>query len=433
MAAPFSLGAAESAPEPSVVARAADQGILPGSSSALSAITYARAQHGQRLPLADFPSDWAIRPAPYDAAADYIAAVSAGRVEAWLDTLPPPDPRYGRLVRAYARYRAIADRGGWPPLTARSTLAPGAQGAEVDALRARLAIEDSNLPAPKPPGQADPPPTYDADLAAAVSRAQARYGLTPDGRAGHATITALNAPVEARLVQIRANLERWRWAPRALPPFRIEVNTADASLELFAPPAQTLAMRAIVGRAGKATPMFQDKVSAIVFNPPWNVPADIAAKEIWPKIRRNPDYMAREHFVVKPGGGLMQRPGPKCALGTIKFDLGNAFGVYLHDTPARSLFALDRRALSHGCMRLADPTDLARRLLAGDPDWPDTRINLTLLDGATVRAPLKNPTPVLIFYWTAFVDEDGGVQFRPDVYGWDAKLSDLLARRGQAL
>lgn len=396
-------------------------------------VALAGAQHGQRLPPGAFPPDWAIRPAAYDGAADLAAALAQGRLESWLAGLPPPDPRYGRLVRALARYGAIAQRGGWPTLARRPALGLGDTGEAVEALRQRLALEDAAVTPMRSPDPAGRRSDYDVDLAAAVMRAQARYGLTPDGKAGPATIDALNVPAAARLAQLRANLERWRWAPRALPAVRLEVNTADASLELFDGLAPSMVMRAIVGRSDRATPSFADHVTAVVFNPPWNVPNDIAVKEIWPKIRRNPAYMTRERFVVRPGGGLQQLPGPKCALGAIKFDLSNSFGVYLHDTPAHSLFALDRRALSHGCMRLEDPTDLARRLLAGDANWPPTAINLALLSGKTVRAPLKSPTPVFVFYWTAFVDDAGQVQFRPDVYGWDAELARRMAAAGRTL
>ena len=185
-------------------------------------------------------------------------------------------------------------------------------------------------------------------------------------------------------------------------------------------------MRAIVGRAAKPTPSFADRIDTIVLNPPWNVPPDIAASEVWPKIRRIPGYMAREGFVVRPGGGLQQRPGPKCALGDVKFDLSNPFGVYLHDTPSRSLFARDSRTLSHGCMRLEKPNDLAKRLLRDDPAWPGARIDLVLASGQTTRIPLAPPVPVYVFYWSAFVDDQAQVDFRPDVYRWDERLLRLL-------
>lgn len=399
-------------------------------------LAYARAQHGGRME-GRFPANWAIRPAPYDAQAEFDAALAAHGLADWAASLPPPDERYAALVKLYARYQDLAAHGGWTSLTVKPVLKQGSTGDRVEALRERLAIEDATVaaeafvpPAPVKPAATPVPPgpaiaLFDAALAEAVSRAQARYGLTPDGVAGAGTIAALNAPVEARLGQIRANLERWRWAPRALPAYRVELNIADASLVMFDAGQPSLSMRAIVGQASKQTPMFADRIQAVVFNPPWNVPADIAASEIWPKIRRDPGYMAREGFVVRPGGGLQQLPGPECALGTIKFDLSNAFGVYLHDTPTRSLFAQDRRTLSHGCMRLEKPNLLARRLLQDDPAWTQTRIDITLLAGKTVRAPLPRPVPVYVFYWTAFMDDQGQAAFRSDVYRWD---QDLMAR-----
>ena len=397
---------------------------------AAAAVAYARAQHGERLPAAAFPRDWAIRPESYDPAGDFARALGEGRLAPWLAAQSPPDGRYARLLVAYARYQAIAARGGWLVLPRVKRLGPGDTGVAVQALRDRLAIEDPLVGAL---AKGQDPAAYDAALVAAVRRAQARYGVEADGKAGPATLAALNIPVEGRLVQIRANLERWRWVTRVLPARRVELNTADATLELRDPGSQGMAMRAIVGRAAKPTPMFADNIRAVVFNPPWNVPEDIARKEIWPNIRRDRGYMARQGFVVRTGGGLQQLPGPKCALGAVKFDLSNSFGVYLHDTPAHSLFALDRRALSHGCMRLENPLELAKRLLAGDPAWPETTINLTLLSAKTTRAPLRTPVPVFVFYWTAFVDDAGQTQFRRDVYGWDAKLARLLRASGHSL
>ena len=421
----FALGFPEAqldAADPAV--RAAAEARLEG-----AAIAYARAQRGQRLSA--FPADWAIRPPRYDAKTDFAAALTQHRLAAWAASLPPFDPRYSTLVQIYARYRGIAAHGGWQALPKGPSMKLGVAGERVTALRRRLAVEDPATPAPveakaPAPGEAAPPDTYDQALGDAVSRAQARYGLTPDGAVGAATLQALNVPLETRLGQIRANLERWRWVSRQLPPYRVELNIAAQTLALYDTDKPALEMKAIVGKPSKQTPMFQDRIRAIVFNPPWNVPQDIAVKEIWPKIRRDPGYMAREGFVVKPGGGLQQLPGPKCALGTIKFDLGNSFGVYLHDTPAHSLFAGDVRTLSHGCMRLEQPNALAKRLLQGAPGWNDLRVDGLIALGKTQRVDLPAPTPVFVFYWTVFADDHGQANFRRDAYGWDAKLLALL-------
>jgi len=415
----FDLGDAESAlrsPDPALRDRA--QARLQA-----AAIAYARAEHGGRIRPDRFPADWAIRPAPYDAAADFAAAVGAGRVGAWAASLAPAEPRYAALVRAYGLYRDIAARGGWPALAAGPSLKLGATGDRVDALRRRLAIEDPATPPSTAAANAD---VYDAGLAEAVSRAQARYGLTPDGVLGAETRRALDVAVETRLGQLRANLERWRWVPRQLPALRVELNIASATLELYDAGESALGMKAIVGQARKPTPMFEDRIEAVVFNPPWNVPQDIAIKEIWPKIHKDPGYMAREGFVVKPDGTLQQLPGPRCALGTIKFDLPNRFGVYLHDTPVHELFARDQRDLSHGCMRLEQPNVLAKRLLDGAPGWPAWRVDAAIASGTTQRVVLAKPVPVFVFYWSAFVTDDGQVSFRSDAYGWDDQLLKML-------
>jgi murein L,D-transpeptidase YcbB/YkuD len=288
----------------------------------------------------------------------------------------------------------------------------------VTALRRRLAAEDPKVT----PGTA-----WDDALDAAVRRAQARHGLAEDGAVGRSTLAALNVSAAERASQIAANLERWRWMPRNPPARRLTLNIADASLALVEPGQPPLSMRVVVGKPDKRTPMFQDQIKAVVLNPPWVVPDEIAVKEIWPRIRKDPGYQAREGFVVRSDGHLEQKPGPRCALGAIKFDLSNPFGVYLHDTPARGLFAQPDRALSHGCMRLEQPNALAKRLLADDPRWTPDAVDLAILGGATVRIALKRPVPVTVAYWTAFVDPDAAVEFRPDVYGWDRELSRRLA------
>jgi murein L,D-transpeptidase YcbB/YkuD len=426
-APPLSQG--QSAAIAQALAHSDQEGFAPGEFTGAdtplfdAALAYARAEHGLRISTAAFPADWAIRPGPYDARADLDAALAGDRLDAWLQSLPPPDLDYGRLVIADARYRALADQGGWPLLA--ETAKPGDSGPWVAALRQRLAIEDPGLTSAAKDSASD---HYDAGLQAAVARAQTRYGLTADGVAGRATLAALNVPIAARLDQIRANLERRRWMPRSLPAYRAELNIADASLKLYAPSEPVLEMRAVVGEPKKPTPMFEDHIKAVIFNPPWNVPRDIADSEIWPKIRKDPGYMKREGFVVLANGTLQQRPGPDCALGSIKFDLSNPFGVYLHDTPARTLFSQDTRDLSHGCMRLENPHGLAKRLVVDDPQWQALRVDTVLLSGQTTRAPLASPVPLYVGYWTVFLDDDGVVNFRADIYHWDQKLIALLAR-----
>jgi L,D-transpeptidase YcbB len=194
---------------------------------------------------------------------------------------------------------------------------------------------------------------------------------------------------------------------------------------LFDGGAPVLDMKVIVGTPRRHTPMFASRVTSVVFDPPWNVPTDIAQHEILPKAARNPGYLARENFTWT-NGRLQQRPGPKNALGLIKFDLPSPFGVYLHDTPSKSLFARKVRTLSHGCMRLEKPQALAETLLAPQ-GWSPERVSAAMAAGQTQTVPLKQTVPLFVVYWTVIIGADGAPMFRPDVYGWDRKLSDALA------
>jgi murein L,D-transpeptidase YcbB/YkuD len=219
--------------------------------------------------------------------------------------------------------------------------------------------------------------------------------------------------------------------PRTLPPSRIQVNTAAAVMAVYEDNRPVLAMKAVSGRPDDATPMLHSIVESIVLNPAWHVPTGIAQKELFPKEHRNPGYFARNDFVVSrdDNGGvhLVQKAGPKSALGHFKFDFSNPFGVYLHDTPAHSGFARTSRLASHGCVRLEQPEALADLLLQGMDDWPPDRIHEIVQGDETLRVRLPRPIPVFILYWTAFGDGAGGVQFRNDGYDWDRKLLNLIS------
>jgi murein L,D-transpeptidase YcbB/YkuD len=302
------------------------------------------------------------------------------------------------------------------------------------ALRSRLAAEDPA--AAKAFAAAAPdadPMLFDDALDGAVKTFQTRHGLDPTGVVDARTLEALNVTARERLDQIKANMERWRWAPRVLPPDRAQVNIAAAVLTLFRDDMPVLSMRAVAGRVADHTPILQSTITSIVFNPPWNVPANIAAKELWPKERAHPGYLAREDFrVIRTDTGvrLQQRAGPKSALGQIKFDFDNPYGVYLHDTPTRSTFARESRLVSHGCVRLEDPKGLALQLLQDNGGWSQDGVDGVIADGKTQRVSLAHPVSILIFYWTAFAGPDGAMNFRPDFYGWDKELLQRIAAGG---
>lgn len=343
-----------------------------------------------------------------------------------LAVLPPQDQRYGALRAALQRYRGLA-RTGWPDLHASRALRQGDRDASVAVLRERLAAE--SYEAGLAPG-ADPT-IFDAAVAGALSRFQGSHGLAGDGVLGKATLAALNVPASARLSQIELNLERWRALPRIGAGTRIEVNAAAATAVLYEDGLPVKSMRVIVGTVARPTPVFRATMTSVLINPPWNVPSSILKNEILPKLKRDPGYLARGNYVFRDIAGgqrLVQLPGPKNALGQLKFEMPNPLDVYMHDTPDRRLFALPRRTLSHGCVRVDDPRDLARRLIDSDA-WPDAAIDDAIASGETQRVPLKQAIPVYVLYWTAFADPDGTVEFRDDLYGRDKRLAEALAAR----
>lgn len=391
-----------------------------GDDAALRAavIRYAARELGQRIRPSAIDRMWAVQPPHRDVAAELAAAQAGGRLPQWLQSLSPNYRQYRALRAAERRYEAMVKAGGWPVLTGKHKLQEGDRDPEVEVLRARLAAEGYGQSTGV---QLD---RFDAAVKAALVAFQTRHGIAADGVLGPETRATLNVSAETRLDQIRANLERWRWMPRALPGDRLMVDIAGQRAALFHAGQPILRMKVVVGDPKHHTPMFISKLDAVVFNPPWLVPSSIASKEIWPKARRDPGYLKRGGFVVS-GGRLIQQPGPKNSLGQLKFDLPSPFGVYLHDTPVKSAFTKTRRALSHGCMRLEKPRELAGVLLARQ-GWTEEMVAEAIAAGATRRVDLKATVPLYVSYWTVVADAAGETYFRPDVYGWDRKLTAAL-------
>ncbi|SEL08715.1 Murein L,D-transpeptidase YcbB/YkuD [Sphingomonas palmae] len=389
-----------------------------------AALDHARAVHAGRLDASDFERDWGIRPQAYDPLPGFVDAVERDRLAAWVASLPPPYAGYDALVAGLARYRQIAADGGWGTVPAAAELKYGRSGPAVAALRKRLAAEDPQVSA-----SGD---KFDADLLAAVRRAQRRYGLNPAGDVGAQTLAALNVPVAARMRQISANMERWRWLPAQLEQNRVQVNVAAAVLTVFDGDAPVMSMKAVTGRPGNETPMLVSSIHSVVLNPPWNVPSSIADKELWPKERANPGYLKRNGFrVIDTGGGgkRLQQSSEKSALGRYKFDFPNDFAVYLHDTPAQAGFSRFDRLASHGCVRLEKPEALAKLLMKTTPQWQPEAIDATVAAGKTVRAQMAQPVAVYLLYWTAFASPSGQVGFRDDPYNWDSDLASKVEAR----
>ena len=339
-----------------------------------------------------------------------------------LRSLAPPNPRYARLREALERYRGI---GNWPKVP--EGLEKGARGAGALALRNRL-IAEGDLPAP-PEGQ-QPAPVFDDAVAQGLARFQQRHGLDPDGKLGEGTLAELNVPVQERIRQIEINLERWRWLPSSLGESYVWVNVPEYRMELFENGKKAIDMAVVVGKQQSQTPVFSDTMEYLELNPEWNIPSSITQEEILPKLASDPGYLARNNMEWVGEGAsqrLKQRPGPDNPLGQIKFMFPNEHDVYLHDSPADHLFSREERDFSHGCVRLERPVQLGEYLLRDDSDWSGGKLRQAIVSGEHRSIKLPKKLPVHILYFTAWVEDNGTVQFRKDVYGHDQKLAAALA------
>ena len=392
--------------------------------------------------LAQADKTWQIRPEKFDPSARLEEALQNNRIEKSLRDLTPENPQYQALRKVLGDYRAQAAKGAWPVVPATAKLKPGQTSPAVAVIAARLSASgDYNGAAVA--GDHAP---YSVELQEAVKRFQRRHGLTDDGVVSAATIAEMNVPIEQRIAQIALNLERWRWLPRDLGERHILVNIPEYRLEVWERNQVPLTMRVVVGKRDTQTPIFNDEMTYLVFSPYWNVPADIAKGETLPEVLKDPGFLERSNMEVVDTTGtpidptsidladpskyrFRQRPGAHNSLGLVKFMFPNQFNVYLHDTPADSLFARASRSFSHGCVRLENPTALAEYVLRDQPEWTKEKIQEAMHAEAERTVKLRSAIPVYLGYWTARVSADGVLQFRKDVYGIDGRLSALLADR----
>lgn len=348
-------------------------------------------------------------------------ALDSRKVARALKRLVPNQEGYERLREALVRERVIAAQGGWPK-----------------DLRERLRLEGDLRD--------------DDSLDVGLKRFQRRHGLDETGTVDSETRAELNVSAEARAEQLRINLERWRWLPQDLGRRRILVNIAAFDLQVIEDDEVVLAMRVVVGKAYRRTPVFSDTVRYIVLNPNWHVPRSIAVDELIPKIQSDPSYLERVGMRLLTAGPdpqevdpstvdwstitadsfpyrFRQDPGRLNALGHIKFMFPNPHDVYLHDTPSRRLFAETQRDFSHGCIRVEKPIELAVYLMKKGSRWNREAIEEAVDEGTERTIYLPRPTPIHILYWTAWADEDGTIQFRRDINGLDQVLGKALAKR----
>jgi L,D-transpeptidase YcbB len=376
-----------------------------------------------------------------DPAVTIQKAIEAPSMREFADAAIPRVFLYQRFKEALARYRQLAAAGGWPQLPTGPTVKPGMTDARVPKLAARLAItgdiDQSSAAASTT--------AYSGAVVDGVKNFQGRHGLAADGALGPSTLAALNVPIEMRIEQIRANLERARWVFYDPESEFLVVNIAGFKIYLVRRGEVVWRSRVQVGKPYRRTPIFASTLSYVVLNPTWTVPPTILRQDYLPQLKRNPEFLAERNIDVLDRAGkpveqssidwssarslqyqLVQRPGPTNALGRVKFMFPNEYFVYLHDTPSRDLFDKESRAFSSGCIRVENPLDLADIVL-GDK-WPHERIDAAIASGRTQTVILDKPIAVKLLYWTAEVDGAGRVSFFPDVYSRDDSLITALAQ-----
>jgi L,D-transpeptidase YcbB len=377
-------------------------------------------------------------------------AVNEGSVAQSLEGLRSSDTVYQALRGLLRRYRQIRDGGSWEPIDAGDVLTIHDWGPRVVALKKHLRLY-GDLEAPA--GEADLPlyePIFDETLVQALRRYQLRHNLVPSGRLDRLTTASLSIPPEQRVQQIEANLERRRWLPADPGSRYLAVNLADYSLKAFDAGQTLLEMRIIIGRPDHRTPIFSNRITRLILNPFWYIPPEIAAREIVPVVRRQPEYLERSGIRLFAAGSadrvaidpdtidwekaqtagfpfyFRQDPGPENPLGSIKFIIPNQLRIYLHDTPKRGLFARTDREFSFGCIRVEKPVHLAAFLLQDSKRWTVTEIRRAIDNGHQRDLSVPRPVPIHIQYWTVWVDRRGRAQFRPDIYQIDQRLNDMM-------
>jgi murein L,D-transpeptidase YcbB/YkuD len=389
--------------------------------------------------------EWFIKGSEIDLVQVLQNALATGGIEATLDDLRASPHCALGLKQVLADYRALADEGGWPVIPSGQTMEKGDHGDRTRLLRERLAVVGYGLY-----GSGDDPGRFDESLENAVRDFQERHGLEVDGKVGRNTLAELNVTAAERARQITVNMERWRWLPRDLGERYLMVNIADFEVNVFEAGDRVINMRAIVGRNYRRTPVFSDMMTYLVINPYWNIPTSIAVRDKLPILKKDPGYLAGNNIKVFEGWEtgareldpygidwekvtednfpfrLRQDPGPSNALGRIKFMFPNKFNVYLHDTPSRELFNQAVRNFSSGCIRIEEPLDLAEYLLRADPGWSRPAILAAIERGVEQTVRLPEPIRVYILYCTAWVDDDGRVQFRKDIYERDQVVAEAL-------
>lgn len=386
------------------------------------------------------------RKAPRRDRTELLRVFAESNPKKFLRALAPRSPEYTRLLAAKLRMETQLAKGGWGAKVPVSVLKPGQSGPAVVTLRNRMvAMGYMKRSASQ---------SYDAKLQKAVQQFQNDHGLVADGVAGKGTMAEINRSMESRLQQILVSMERERWMNRERGARHVLVNITDFHAKIIEDGKVAFATRSVVGKnvEDRRTPEFSDVMEHMVINPTWNVPRSIATKEYLPLLQRNPNAVGHLKLVDARGRtvnrnavdftqltektfpfNMKEPPGRGNALGLVKFMFPNPYNIYLHDTPAKSLFGREYRAYSHGCIRLKDPFDFAYALLSKQEAKPKSFFQKVLKTGRETTVKLKEPLPVHIIYRTAITKPKGGMEYRRDVYGRDKRIFRALEKAGVSL
>jgi L,D-transpeptidase YcbB len=327
------------------------------------------------------------------------------------------NPAYKGLKAELAKYYAVAKNGGWDSIvTKEKVLKAGMSKPEILQIKKRLFLT-GDMPTQ------DTTEVFDSATVAGVKNFQERYGYTPTGSVNAELLRDLNVPALHKVKQLLINMERMRWMPSRPEGNLVIVNIPEFILHMYDGKTKAFEMNVVVGKEGHNTVLFTGDLSMVVFSPYWNVPPSIVKSEINPGIARNPNYLA-SHHMEKIGSSVRQKPGPWNSLGLVKFLFPNSFNIYFHDTNAKSLFSRDKRAFSHGCIRLSEPKKMAEYLLRDEQQWTSEKIDEAMHAGKEKIVKLKHPIPVFITYYTAWVADNGKVNFRGDIYKHDKKMME---------
>ena len=403
------------------------KGELPGDDAGVSriALRYAEAlAHGYSDPekIAKNYVDPKTTPEAYtvprpkaDLRTGLSQAVQQGKLGEWLNSLAPQSEEYRALGQAFLQYFKQAAEAGQQPIAADKPIKPGARDARIPAIAASLSASGYLTPQQN----AAPTASYTSALVAAVKQFQADSGMKPDGVLGKETLNALSSGPAGRARQVAVAMERLRWLQRDPPKTRIDINTAAAFLDYWRDGQHVDHRNVVVGEPGWETPQLGTPMFQLIANPIWRVPDSIMEDEISEK---SPGWLADNGFEMRDGR-MVQKPGPKNSLGLVKFDLENKDMIYLHDTPAKALFAQDERHRSHGCIRVENAVQFAQML--AQQNGIEDQFEKAMASGEETMVKLKAQIPVRLLYHTAFWD-GSRIQFLPDVYGWDEDVAHAL-------